>query len=491
MNFKTTIGLLVLLAALGIYVLVTRTSAPDDTVAQKPAEAKKLLDIKSEDVTKISITSPDGKVTTLEKPGFDWQITAPLQGAADNSVVTQLLSDITSLTSQGQLDASQKSANGLDHPSFTIELTTKTKTTKLLVGDKSLGKTIAVLVDSNSQPDVVDSSLYASLDKKPSAYRKTRLISAGTESIRQVEITRGKETLRLEKNGATWQITAPVKMPADSSSVDNILFAITNLTAGSFDDDDSPAEAGLTKPRIAVWFSDVAPATQPTTAPATRPAGTTIKLGGYENVTEKNVLANVDDGPIVVVPSTTIDSFRKTALDLRDKTVVDIDPDRVENFTLTVAHPPATQPSAKQPVLTLPTVPRIYAIERRKQDRALGPILPTTNSATAPSTQPLSTWTSRSGESVDDEQVKALLAGFHPLKAEDFIAHPSPVAAPIASYTLTVHTGPGAGSGPQDYLLQITDPGGDAKLIGTYDGLTFEIDRPLAQILATDLTPKK
>jgi uncharacterized protein DUF4340 len=491
MNFKTTIVLLVLLAALGIYMLATRSSSTPSDIPVKPAEAKKLLDIKSEDVTKISITAADGKVTTLEKPGFDWQITSPIKGAADNGTVTQLLGDITGLTSQGQLDASKKSDNGLDHPSFTVELTTKDKTTKLLVGDKSLGKTLAVLVNANTQPDVVDASLYASLDKKPSAYRKTRLITAGTESIRQIEITRGKDILRLEKTGETWQITAPSKMPADSSSVENILFAITNLTAGSFDDDDTPADAGLTKPRIAVWFSSTAPSTQPTSSPATHPTGTTIKLGGYENVTEKNILASVDDGPIVIVPATTIDSFRKTALDLRDKTVVNIDPDRVESFSLTVAQTPTTQPSATQPVLALPFVPRSYAIERRKQDRALGPVLPTTNSTTAPSTQSLSTWATKSGAAVDDAQVKALLEAFHPLKVESFIAHPSSLPPLATSYTLSVHVGPGGGAAPQDYTLQITDPGGEAKLIGTSEGLTFNLDRPVAQILATEFKPTK
>jgi hypothetical protein len=489
MNFKTTIALLVLLAGLGIYLFVSRSNAPDTDTPVKPAEAKKLIDIKSEDVTKVSITSADGKVLTLERPGFDWQITAPLKGAADNSTVSQLLSDITGLTSQGQLDAAQKSANGLDHPSYTVEITTKDKKARLLVGDKTLGKTLSVLVDGNSQPDLVDASLYASLEKKASAYRKTRVVTAGTESIRQIEITRGKETLRLEKNGTSWQITQPAKMPADSSAVENILFAITNLTASSFDDDDTAADAGLVKPRIAVWFSDAAPSTQPTTAPTTRPSGTTIRLGGYENVTEKNILASVDNGPIIVVAASTIDSFRKTALDLRDKSVVDIDPDRVEGFTLTVAKAPATQPSATQPVL--PSVPHLFAIERRKQEHTLGPAIPTTNPTTAPTTQPLSTWTNKSGEAVDDAQVKALLDGFHPLKAVDFIAHPTPVNPPATSYTLTVHVGPGAGSGPQDYILQITDTGGDAKLIGTSDGLTFDLDRPLAQILATDFSGKK
>lgn len=491
MNFKTTIALLVLLAGLCVYLFVSHSQSSSDSSTPKPTEAKKLLDVTPEDVTKISITAADGKSTTFIKTGVDWQITEPMNTPADNSMVDQLVRDVTGLTSQGQLDASQKSANGLDHPSFTVELTAKDKTTKLLVGDKSLGNTLAVLLSGQTQPDVVDVSLYASLDKKASAYRKTRLVIAGTENIRQVEITRaGKETVRLEKNGTTWQITAPTKMPGDSSAIESILFAITNLNAAGFDDIDTAADAGLTKPRIAVWFSTAAPETQPATAPTTRPAGTTIKLGGFENVSEKNILASVDDGPIVTVPASTIDSFRKTALDLRDKVVVTIDPDRVENFSLKTVAPPATQPAATQPSSAL-AANHTYDIERRKQDRTLGPALPSTNPTSAPATQPLSTWAFKSGGDADDAQVKTLLDAVHPLRAESFIAHPTPTTQPTATYTLTIHAGPGTGAAPQDYTLHITDPGGEQKLIGGCDGLTFNLERTILTNLQADFKSKK
>jgi hypothetical protein len=495
MNFKTTIALLVLLAGLGVYLLETQHSSTSSDTTVKPTEAKKLVDMKPEDVSKVSVTASDGKVTSFEKTGVDWQMTEPMQTSADNSLVDQLLQTVTGLTSQGQLDASQKSANGLDHPSFTIALTTKDKTTKLLVGDRSLGNTLAVLLDGSDQPNVVDVSLYSSLDKKPSSYRKTRLISTGTENIRQVEITRaGKETVRLQKIGDTWQITAPNRMPADSSAVDSIVSAITNLNAAGFDDIDTPADAGLVKPRIAVWFSTVAPTTQSTTEPTSRPAGTTIKLGGFENVSEKNILASVDDGPIVTLPASTIDSFRKTALDLRDKVVLNIDPDRVESFSLQSVAGPTTRPATTQPATTqslaASATPHDYEIERRKQNHALGPVLPTT-STTAPTTQPLSTWDFKSGGDADDTQAKALLDALHPLRAEDFIAHPVPATQPAGSYTLTVHAGPGAGSAPQDYTLQITDPGGDQKLIGFSDGLTFDLARSVLPPFQAEFKPKK
>jgi hypothetical protein len=463
MNFKTTIALIVVLAGLGGYLFYTRSTTPSSTPA--PTEARKLIDIKSDQVTKLSIAPTNGNPTTFEKHGSDWQITSPIQAAADDSKVDELLTTILGLESKGQLDASQKSANGLDHPDYTIAITTADKTARLLVGDKPpIGSTLAVLLDGADKPDVVDVSLFTSLDKKAAEFRKTHLIAASSDQIQQIQITRGKETLRLEKNGADWSITAPRTMPADSTAVENILSAITNLNAAGFDDIDTPAEVGLARPRATVWFSTTPASTQPTTAPTSQPPGVTLKLGGFEDISQKNVFASVDDGPIVTVPASTLDSFKKTPIDLRDKNLVNIDPDRVESVTLEVDRAASVKP---------PILPEhhVFHIERRKQTAApLGPTL---------STQPASTsvWMLKGDGDANDSAVTALLNALHPLHA-DSLTETSPSATqPTGTvYSLTVQTGPSAGSPPAQYFLRLTDPGIDQKLTGSYEDLTFQLD---------------
>ena len=483
MNFKTTIALIVILAGLGGYLFYTRSTTPSATPS--PTEAHKLIDIKSEQVTKLSIAPANGNPTTFEKHGSDWQITSPIQAAADDSKVDELLTTILGLESHGQLDASQKSANGLDHPDYTIAITTADKTAKLLVGDKPpIGDTLAVLLDGADKPDVVNDSLFASLDKKPSEYRKTHLITATSDQIQQIQITRGKETLRLEKDGTDWSLIAPRTMPADSTAVENILSAITNLNAAGFDDIDTPAEVGLAKPRATIWFSTSAPSTQPTTSPTSEPAGTTLKLGGFEDVSQKNIFASVDDGPIVTVPASTLDSFKKTPIDLRDKNVVNIDPDRVESLTLEVSHAASIKP---------PILPEHHAfhIERRKVTAApLGPSLTATAPTTA--TAPPSVWTLKGAGDANDSAVSALLNALHPLHADSFTeSSPSATQPTGTDYSLTIQTGPSAGSPPAQYFLRLTDPGIDQKLIGSYEDLTFELDHAVITSFQADFKAGK
>lgn len=486
MNFKTTIALIVILAGVGVYLFVNRSGENPAASTSTPAESKKLIDIPADDVTKLTITPAAGKTVAFEKTGGDWKIVEPIKAEADKFSVDELVRDIVGIESRGQLDADKKADNGLDHPPYTVQITGKDKTVKLLVGDKPpLGDTLAVMIEGQDKPEIVDGSLYGKLDKKVSTYRKTKLIDTASDQIRQVRIVRGKQTLVLQKNGSDWQIVEPTKMPADSSSVENILFAITGLNANGFDDDDTPADTGLVKPRLTVWFSTAAPSTQPTTGPAT--SGTTIKIGGYEDVTNKNVFAMVDNGPIAKVAASTLDSFKKAPLELRDKAVLNIDPDRVDHFTLTVNKPSTTQPT------TQPAVSREYTVERRKVETAFGPSLPGTAPTTKPAaTQPSSKWIFKSGGEADDTAVSTLLGAVHPLNAQKFLPDASAATTqPVATYVLTISAGPGAGTGPSEHVLSVTDPGAEKPLIGTCDGLTFELDRSLAKTLETDVHPTK
>src|SRR6266481_5558325 len=135
MNFRTTLLLLVLVVAAGIVVFVTNKKAPEGGEnAEKTSGAEhKLMDVDSKDVTRIAITNAEGKRTVLEKTGSNWSLVEPVKAGAKDFEVESLLSALTALQSRGQVDPSQKSAGGLDHPSFTIELTGKNAAvTKLL-----------------------------------------------------------------------------------------------------------------------------------------------------------------------------------------------------------------------------------------------------------------------------------------------------------------------------------------------------------------------
>ncbi|HEY2588308.1 MAG TPA: DUF4340 domain-containing protein [Tepidisphaeraceae bacterium] len=494
MNFKTTIVLLVLLAAVGVYFGVEHFVGGNKAEETATTDNTKLIPVKSEDVSKVSITSSDGKHLTLVKSGSDWRITEPLDAKADTFAVDDLLRQLTSLQSRGQLKPDQKASLGLDHPKFVVEVTAGAKTSRLSVGDENkIGDSLYVLVDDQQNPQIIATAVYDQLNKQPTDFRSKKLTDLAfgqTNDIKQLSIAQNGKTVRLEKQGSDWQIVEPKKMPADSSAVSSLLSSIADLNATDFVSSPSaPATYGLANPTLTVSYSTAAPTTAPSTTKPT--GGHEIAFGRFATIEQNSAYISVDGGPVATIPTSSEDSFKKTALDLRDKKVVDIDPAHVTGFTLSVNRAATTQPTTK------PAEQVEYTIARRKETQTLGPTLPapattgpttkpgvaSTEPATQPavaSTQPSSKWVIESGGSGDanDANVDALLATLHPLQATKFLES-APTTQPAANYILTVHVGPANGHGPEDYTLKFTNPGTTGEVIGSYEDLTFEVERSI------------
>ena len=136
---------------------------------------------------------------------------------------------------------------------------------------------------------VVAASLYDQLDKPARSYRSKKLIDVTSDQIKQVTIVDKGRTVRLEKGGSDWKILSPKAMPGDSSAISSLLFAIADLNASDFiqSPTTSASSYGLAKPTLTVWFSTVAPSTQPTTS---APAGTTIAFGRFASIEQKGHL---------------------------------------------------------------------------------------------------------------------------------------------------------------------------------------------------------
>jgi hypothetical protein len=541
MNFRTTLFLLVLVVAVGGAVYFTSNRPEKPKSADITAEHK-LLDVDQADVTKVAVTNSDDKRIVLEKTGADWKLAEPVKAPAKSFEVDELVRGLTNLQTRGQVDSSKKASGGLDHPSFTVELTGKEgKVTKLAFGDKStVGDSLYVQVNANDKADVVGNDIYSKLDKSASAYRDTKLVTASTDQIKQLAITNAGKTIKLEKKGETWQITEPSQMPAETSAVSDLLFGITGLNAAEFvDAPGKPSKYSLNHPRMTIWFSTTGPTTMPaTTQPVTAgemPGGETIRFGAYQDILKKNVFASLNGSEVAIVAATAEKTFEKSPLDLRNKEVLSVDPEKVSGFTLAINRPATTQPT------TRPAELREFTIERRKVAApVLGPSLPA--GVTAPTTQPsapattqpsvattqpgspttqpsvattkpaatqpavaaavtpatkpaapAAPWFFASGGEGDAEegQVKALLDAFHPLRVEKYIEN-SATTQPAGTFMLTIHTiAASAGVNGEDFVLRFTDKTGESHLIGTYKDLAFEVDRSLMEKLTGDFKTKK
>jgi hypothetical protein len=564
MNFRTTILLFVVLiaAAVVFFVAQSRQSASDQATSTKTdtedkgRAGQKLVDLSTANVNKVVVTPASGDKLAFERSGIaEWRITSPVNAPADAFKVDDLVREVTELRTSGRTDVKDK---GLDTPQYVIEVTDKEgKTTKINVGSRSaVGDILYVKLEGHDQADLVSASIVDQLEKPVSEYRKTKLLTTSNDKITGVTVKHDGQTLKLTKSGEKWQVVEPKQMAGDSGQISTLLSAITGLNAVKFvaEQVGDPTNYGFNKPQMTVSYTTAPPETQPTTkaTATTQPAGetTTIKFGRWEDVRKKDLYAIVSDsGPVVTVAGTTLDSFKKTPLDLRDRDVVNVDPNAVSRVSISIDKAATTQPTSQ------PAVKKELVLERRsdvEQPEPPGPATkpaspaapagprpsspqsrvnttpdgegavqlaafaepaaepttkPSTGPTTAPSTSPATTqvaatqpakpktkWliTSEPKGDANDSNIQALLESIHPLRAEKYVEKfPTTQAAPAATYILRINTRAWADEPAKNIELKITDPGPSATPVGQLGDLTFEVSRTLLDKITADYTPSK
>jgi len=462
MNFKTTIILIVLLALGGIYLAYDRINGN----SEKPAETapKKVIDIDPATVTQVKITPSAGKAIVLVKQDAKWKLTEPVQGPADQFATEELVRGLVGFTSKGQTEPAAAK--------YDVEITAGGKTAKYGIGEKAVvGDVMYVQPEGASKAEVVPAEVYDRLEKVDDL-RDKQLVTVSSPDVKQVRVEYSGNKYAIVKTGANWKITEPEAMPADESAVTDLLGAITGLRATDFATAEAAKIAGLDKPELTVNFSTAAPATQPA---ASQPAMQAILFGRYDDIRKQNVYVTLAGSNVIAkVPATSLDRFKKTAWDLRDKKIVEIDPESVTEIDIQKAAGPTTQPSNTEITLV----------------RLLPPATkPATTQATI---KPAPKWAIKNGNTstnADDAKVTDLLSDLRPLKAEKFLAT-MPTTQPTAKYAVRIMTGGLRGMPVTNHELTLIDRGEAQPMVGQYNGLTFEVNRAIAAKLSIDFVSK-
>jgi len=414
---------------------------------------KSIVRMTSSDVKQIKVTRNGQPPLVLNKVADDWKMVSPQVEDADSTEVSDLLSTVTGLRADEFVDpssADEVSRAGFDAPRVSVWLNTAAATTQPTTAPTiamdgvtiTIGEPTGVKMDKAyvkvSDPSVIGqaSLTQSALDKltkaSPLSLRDRRVVNIDPAKVSEV-------SLRIEQPATT----QPTTKPAEQFEYD-ITRRKENLILGPMllGGPASPATPGT--PTTA----PAGPTTVPATGPSTKPSAASGRVGLMSPFL---ALA----GEISVTAPATQPTTQPTTVPTAAPT--------------TTATEPATQPA------TAPTIPHVAA-------PAL-PVIPP---------PPPSKWViqSQGGVGADDDQVKDLLDALHPLKVEKYLES-APTTQPTANYVLTVKTIGAGGADTASYELQIVDPGGEGKLIGRYNGLTFELDRALLKKLAGDFKTKR
>jgi len=281
---------------------------------------KTLFAFDRRNVSAIDLDIDGSKMTLEAEDGGKWRIAKPGPFRGDADMITEMLDKLASATVKEFLgSAKPAAAYGLDKPSrVTIWLgKDKDRTSKTLLLGKVDAAKKGVYVQRQGEPEVLlaPSETWDKLPKTVAAARDKVVFTYAYDKVNRVEIESAAGTVKLERDGIDWKITAPEALKADTGAVNGLLWHIRDLRASGFLDE-TPAGVAryLAKPDVTVKIWEEG---------AKEPKTLLLALSSAVKVGEQTgVAAPGAKGPVFMVEAKDVRDFSKTADDLRDKSLI-------------------------------------------------------------------------------------------------------------------------------------------------------------------------
>lgn len=237
MKWRNLIIGVVILAGLGgfVYFYEFRGEANREQARQK---AEKLFDVKDEAVASLLIQRGSEK-TILEQQNSRWVIESPVSAPADQTVVNEIVRNLSSATSTHSVAGAQNlSEYGLQPPKIHTEFKTRPGTSfSVDLGEKDFSEN-NVYARTSSRADVVlvSSYLFSSLDKSLMQLRDCRIMEVDPEKVTQIDFVSNGEHFSARKSGTEWNLIQPVSARGDPSGISSYLNDASSSEASEFVD---------------------------------------------------------------------------------------------------------------------------------------------------------------------------------------------------------------------------------------------------------------
>ncbi|MBW2731586.1 MAG: DUF4340 domain-containing protein [Deltaproteobacteria bacterium] len=311
--------------ALGIVLLLGVTvfflyRAPErgERVGERARPVPKLA---KEQIKKVTLTSK-GKTVTLQRRKERWYVTTPADSPADKYASETLQRKLEELTF-GDLITERKEKHAAFEVGADKAVRVQVSDDKTVLADFYLGKaeTGFTMFRKHGEDKVYQAVgfLRSTFDKEARLWRDRRILAAKREDVRQVEFVTAAGTATLKRSGpkAAWTVeNTPVPLPKlDEGAINNALAALQSLSAYDFDDTISAEDAGLEPPQASITLS--------------LEGGSKVKLLVGKKGKEHTWVKGSAQSQIFIVKHHSLKSLVLRPVDLKDKTVLTFDKDKL------------------------------------------------------------------------------------------------------------------------------------------------------------------
>jgi hypothetical protein len=359
MRTKVTLVLLFLNVALFFFIFHFERDWRTERAALEVR--RRVLGPEAADIRSLAVTGPAGISYRLEKRTDTWFLTQPVEWPAKPDIVHRIVTDLQLLESETSpftvhdvVKIGMSLADyGLDHPKIVLTLTSggpdttglAPVTTVLRIGDTTKdGQSLYVLSPDGTRIYVIGRQLAESLSQTGDKLLADTVLTIPPYEARSLSLqSGGTASVRLRLDGGRWSFERPIPAArADRMAVDLAINSLDGLSVKRFLPPNPSVPAPLAEPTLRVTIEG-------DNRSETLYLGSAVDAGQREPAgvapvgADREYYAQLDGRPVlftVVVPATLMETLRNAQEDLRDKHVLDFDPDAVTAITLAAPNQP-------------------------------------------------------------------------------------------------------------------------------------------------------
>lgn len=337
MKIRTTLILLVLAIALGVWIKYFEIKRPGTAEAQR--QAGNVVNFDREDLEGIAIQNGDDRIELRRQQG-KWRLIEPVKDQADGAAVDNLISDIDGWLKDGTVPANEVATEkgrlneyGLVQPKLRMRLIGPNAPPEIFFGkDAALeGKMYVRLADSKDV-FIAAQTVRTDISKKPDDFRDRKLTDLTTAQVTRAVLKSPAGEIELAKKNEHWEIVKPLQARGDDQKIGDLLAQITNANIQEFvaDDRGDLHAYGLSEPRgsITIYGAD-------------DKNGRALQLGTVAEKIKDAIYARyLPRNGVYALPKKTEEMLNVRPNDLRDRHLARLDTNNLDRINIEAAGQP-------------------------------------------------------------------------------------------------------------------------------------------------------
>lgn len=332
-GLRSLLALVIAFGGLLAYIYFVDSKRPSSSEAVDKKE--KAFTVEADKIEELMVRGTAGTETSLKKTAGAWQLTAPESAKADESEVSGITSNLSSLEVQRVVDenASNMKDFGLDPPR--IDVGFKAAADKdfkhLFIGDKTgTGGDLYARFPDKRRVFLISSYLESTFNRSPFELRDKTILKFERDKIDGLDVTSGANTIQMVRTAGEWALARPVQARADYGTIEGLVSRLQSAQMKSIVASAATnlKQYGLDKPDVSV-----------TVASGSSRAG--LALG--KPAADGNIYARDVSRPMVfAVEKSLLDDLKKPVDDYRRKDVFEFRSFNANKIEITRSNQTAT-----------------------------------------------------------------------------------------------------------------------------------------------------